>query len=269
MRLGCCGGIGDAGKIRDAGFEFLEVGVQGVLKGLEDDAAWSASAPDFDALPLPIEAANVLVPGSLPLIGGGRDVAALRQYMERVARRAKTVGIERIVFGSGGARKRPDDVDEATAMAELAEFCGIAGDALAKHDVVLVIEHLNRKETNTINTLAQERELMDRVNHPAVAALVDTYHFGLENDSEADLLSLGHRLKHVHVAEVVDRIQPGGHEDASKRYDFEHFFCVLRKMGYRERVSFEGKWTGPVEEVGAACVKFLREAWASADHCEV
>lgn len=271
MRLGCCGGIGDAAKFKAAGFEYLEVGVQGVLKGLETDEAWAAGAPDVDALPLPVEAANGLVPASLPIVGPERDLGALKQYMERVTSRAKKLGIQRLVFGSGGARKRPEGVDEATALEQIVEFCRVAGDACAKHDLLLVIEHLNRSETNTINSLAQERELMERAGHPAVAALVDSYHYGVENDSEEDLLSLSGRLHHVHVAEPVDRVQPGAHGafgESEKAWDFEHFFCLLRKMGYRERVSFEGRWTGPVEEVGPACVAMLRKAWNHADRCE-
>lgn len=269
MRLGCCGTIDDAAKFRAAGFQFLEVGVQAVLRGQEDDAAWAASAPDVDKLALPIEAANGLVPASLPIVGPGRDVAALAEYMRRVGERAGRVGIKRLVFGSGGSRRRPGGFDEGTAMDQLAEFCRLAGDAVAKHGVFLVIEHLNQGETNTINSLADELELMDRVDHPAVAALVDSYHYGLEGEVDEALLRLGHRLKHVHVAEVAGRTQPGSHPAGSaEAFDFDHFFTLLRKVGYRERVSFEGAWTGPVEEVGASCVEFLRKAWENAGRAE-
>lgn len=272
MRLGCCASIDDAAKLKAAGFEFLEVGVQNVLKGQEDDATWSANAPKVEALPLPIEAANGLVPASLPIVGPQRDLAALKQYMHRVCDRAGKIGIRRLVFGSGGARRRPDGVDDATAFDHIVDFCRIAGDAAAPRGVTIVIEHLNRGETNTINSLAQELELMDRVDHPAVMALVDSYHYGKESETDNALLALGHRLKHVHVAEVVNRCQPGGNGPfgtTPDAFDFETFFALLRKIGYRERVSFEGKWTKPVEEIGPATVELLKSAWQNAGRVEV
>lgn len=263
MRLGCCGSIDRAQAMKRAGFDFLEVNVQGVLKGHEGDAAWDAGAPDPGGVALPIEAANCLVPAALPVVGPGRDVPALTTYMERVAKRAGRLGIQRLVFGSGAARRRPDAVDQSTALDQIAEFCRIAGDACAAHGVVLVIEHLNHSETNTINSLADQVRLVDAVDHPAVAALVDSYHLGIEHESDQAVLDLGDRLRHVHVAEPVGRVEPGAPGNAEP-FDFEMFFCLLRKIGYHERISFEGDWSGPIEDAGPAAVGFLRAAWERA-----
>jgi sugar phosphate isomerase/epimerase len=253
--------VEDAPVVKAAGFDFVEVNVQQVLQGLASDAEFAPTAKRVLASPLPIEAANALVPGNLPVVGPQRDLAALLKYLNTVAQRAGQLGIGRLVFGSGAARKRPDSVSPDLAFDQIVEFTRMAGDACARHRVTLVIEHLNRNETNTINSLEQERRLCEQVNHPAVATLVDTYHYGLENETDADLLELNGTLQHVHVAEPVDRIQPGGHTDPAKAFDFDTFFSLLRKMGYDQRISFEGKWSGSLETDGARCVKFLREAW--------
>ena len=272
MRLGCCGSYEQAKAMKDAGFDFVEVNVQGVLKGQEDDAAWSASAPDPVKLALPIEAANCLVPGGLPIVGPERDMAALTQYMSRVTQRAQKLGIRRLVFGSGGARKRPEGVDEATATAQIEEFAKMAAEEAGQREVVIVVEHLNQGETNTINSLADELALVEQTDHPALAALVDSYHYGLENEDVQAILNLGDRLKHVHVAEPKDRVQPGAHGPFGEHpdaFDFESFFCALRKIGYDEGISFEGKWAKPMEEAGAETVDYLRSVWTAAGRCEV
>ncbi len=267
MRWGCCGSPAEAEAVRAAGFDFLEVGVQPVLRGLEDDTAWSATAPDVDKLPLPLEAANGLLPATLPIVGPERDLAALTRYMENVARRAKRLGIQRLVFGSGGARRRPDGTDPATAQTHLADFAEMAAEACCRHDIILVVEHLNRGETNTINSLRDELDLIERVGHRSLAALVDTYHLGLEGDSDEEILALGNRIRHVHVAEVKDRLHPGAHGDSADAYDFESFFCLLHKLGYDERISIEAKWARPIAEAGAETSAFLRKAWADASRC--
>ncbi len=264
MRLGYCGNIEDAGKARDAGFDFLEVNAQKVLRGLEDDATWTPPAPGSCALP--IEAANALLPQTLPVIGAKRDPAALKTYLQRVAHRAQIVGIRRIVFGAGAARRRPDDLDLHTATEHLAEFCQLAGDALQPHGVTLVIEHLNAKETNTLNKLSQAKSLCERVDHPAVALLVDTYHYGLEHETERAVLDLGDELRHVHLAEPHGRGQPGVAPEHP--FDFENFFCLLRKIGYDDRISVEANWTAPLDQAGPACVQLLRQAWEESGRSE-
>jgi len=265
MRFGCCGGIDSASMFKDAGFDFLEVNIQQVLRGDDDDAAWSAGAPDADALPIQIEAANCLVPGHHPIVGPQRDLGVLDTYMQRVARRARSLGIERLVFGSGGARKRPDGVDEDTAFAHLVEFAKLAGDACAAHGVTLVVEHLNAKECNTIVRLEEEARLIAAADKPSVRALVDTYHYGLEGEHDATLALVLPTLAHVHVAEPHGRFEPGAHGDSDEAFDFVGFFGQLRAAGYDQRISFEGKWSG--DDTAALAAKtnaFVRHAWAAA-----
>jgi len=268
MRLGCCGSIEQAQIIHDAGFDFLEVNVQQVLKGKEPSDVWDKQAPDVDRLPLRIEAANSLIPGDMPIIGPNRDMGALQDYMQRVAKRAQRLGIERMVFGSGKARMRPEGVSQEQAMNELIEFTDMAGQICGHHDVLLVIEHLNFPECNTINMLDDTRRLCDAVNSPHVQGLVDSYHWGLMKDTDQAILDLGQLIRHVHIAEPDGRGEPGKPAHTENAFDFESFFCVLRKAGYSERVSIEAKWTGPLQEKAPAAVELIRKAWDAAGKCE-
>lgn len=268
MRWGCCGSIDQANTIRDAGFDFLEVNVQAVLRGDESDAEWTKAAPKVSALPLPIEAANSLVPATRPIIGPGRDVKGLTDYLGRVTRRAKQLGITRLVFGSGAARKRPNEVDEITAMTHLREFTRIAGDACAANDIILVIEHLHRGETNTLNSLASCLQLQNDVDHPAVMMLVDSFHYGLEREDDQALLDLDGTLKHVHVAEPVGRGQPGAVAVGDEPFDFDLFFSLLCKIGYNDRVSIEAVWTEPIAQAGPVALELLKAACERASNCE-
>ncbi len=265
MKLGCCGSLDQAAEIKAAGFTFLEVNVQSVLKGETPGDVWDKTRPDPATFALPIPAANCLVPGSLPIVGPNRDMAKLQHYMEHVAKRAQLLGLKTLVFGSGGARKCPPDLGLGKAMDQIAEFTRMAGEVCSHHGVTIVVEHLNQGETNTINKLSQELELIQRVSHPNVRALVDSYHYGLEKETDLSLLALEGTLAHVHVAEPIDRIQPGGHGIGnSKSYDFIHFFRLLRRIGYDGLISFEGKWTQPIPQAGPPCIAYLQECWDKA-----
>jgi sugar phosphate isomerase/epimerase len=264
MRFGCCGSIDNAAVLKQAGFDFLEVNIQGVLKGDEPSATWDAAAPDPAKVALPIEAANSLVPGNRPVVGPARDMAGLQDYMQRVAKRGQRLGIKRFVFGSGGARKRPEGVSQETADEQLLEFTRMAGEVCAHHDIILVIEHLNKGETNTLNALDACAALCTQVDLPSVQMLVDSYHFGLEKENMSSVIKLGNTLRHVHVAEVVGRSQPGVQVPEAKpsdAFDFVDLFQALRKIGYDERISIECKWTGPLDQHAGNALKFLKAAW--------
>jgi sugar phosphate isomerase/epimerase len=268
MRLGCCGSLDDAAAMKAAGFDFIEVGVGPVLKGDVPSSEYDKAAPDPAKIALPVEAANGLVPPSRPIVGPQRDFAGLQDFLQRVAKRGQRLGIKRFVFGSGGARKRPEAFDPGLAHQQLVEFTRMAGDVCAHHGITLVIEHLNKGETNTLNSLDECRALCDEVNHPNVQMLVDSFHFGKEKERDEAILELGDTLRHVHVAEVSGRHQPGHPDDPAQAFDFDNFFCVLRKIGYDERISFEGSWVGSIAEAGPALVHLLRSKWKHAGECE-
>jgi sugar phosphate isomerase/epimerase len=268
MRLGCCGSLENAEAIKSAGFDFLEILVQPVLKGHESSDVWDASAPDVSKLPLPIEAANSLLPATLPIIGPNRDMGKLQDYMQRVAKRAQKLGIRRLVLGSGKARMRPEEMSPQQAMDEIIEFATMAGQICGHHEVMLVVEHLNYPECNTVNKLSETLAICEAINSPHVQGLVDSYHWGLEKDSDQAILDLGPLIRHVHIAEVDGRHEPGHPATPGNAFDFEAFFCLLRKAGYNERISIEARWTGPIAEKGPEVVKRLREAWDAAGKCE-
>jgi len=270
MQIGWNGMFGDALAAKADGCDFLEVNIQQALRGDEEDDAWAAATPSVDSLALPVLAANCLLPASHKPIGPAVDWGLLKRYMRRVAQRAGRLGIRYLVFGSGGARMCPEGFDWAEAQEQLVAFCRMAGDACGEHGVTLAVEHLHRGETNTINTLPAMFELLDKVGHERVEALVDSYHFGLEEQRFEDLAALGGRVAHVHVAEPVGRVEPNAYANTDKKdqgFDFVGFFAALRLAGYDGGVTFEGKHSGPIAETRSAWVGYVREAWARAGDC--
>ncbi len=88
------------------------------------------------------------------------------------------------------------------------------GDTLAKNDVTIAIEPLNRFETYFLNTAEDAAALCDAVSDPRVGILFDTFHANIEEKNVPNAYRrLGRHLKHVHTCEN-DRGTPGtGHVD--------------------------------------------------------
>ena len=100
--------------------------------------------------------------------------------------------------------------------------------------VKLVIEPINRYETDLINTVGSGVELMKRVNMGNVGLLLDTFHMNIEEPSMTQsIVKAGEYLFHFHVADS-NRWYPGaGH------IDFAELVKTLITVGYQGFVSAE------------------------------
>lgn len=105
-----------------------------------------------------------------------------------------------------------------------------------KKNVVILIEAINRYETNVLNTAWETRDFIENQleGNPNVGILWDTFHANIEDARLEETISvMGNRLKHVHMADS-NRMFPGyGH------LDFEEIFQLLNDFGYEEYCSFE------------------------------
>lgn len=102
-----------------------------------------------------------------------------------------------------------------------------AGDYAAKHKVTFALEALNRFECYLLNTMEQLAAYVEEVNHPAIAAMYDTFHANIEEkDPVAAIKTIRPHLAHVHISEN-DRGTPGkGHVPWADTYK------ALKKVKY-------------------------------------
>lgn len=115
-------------------------------------------------------------------------------------------------------------------VAALAECAAHA----ATKQTQLVLEPINRYETDLINTVDAGLKLIDDVKSDSFGLLLDTFHMNIEEPSiEASIRAAGERIFHFHVADS-NRWYPGaGH------LDFRRIISVLRETGYAGFVSAE------------------------------
>jgi sugar phosphate isomerase/epimerase len=234
----------------------VEDTVQSLLQGLVAEDQWKVPAPAA----LPILAANVLLPGTMKVVGPAVDQELLQTYMTRVLKRAKQSGITKIVFGSGVARTIPDGFDRETASKQIIQFGRMAAGIAATENVLIVLEPLNKGECNIINSVAEAMRFVKEVDHPSFACLVDSYHFWLEDEPLENLRRAMPLIKHVHVADKEGRVAPG----LSEKSDYRPFLRVLKNGGYDSTISFEGNAMLDFAQTAPKVLEFLKRQWNEA-----
>jgi sugar phosphate isomerase/epimerase len=259
MRFGICTSVENAAEAKRAGWDFVEELVQPALQGELPDEQWKGLARLTNSV-LPVPAANSLLPATLKVVGPAADLGALEIYMQRVLFRAARAGIRTLVFGSGGARMVPAGFDHAVARKQILDFIRMSAAIAAKHDVLLVAEHLNRAECNIVNSVAEAMTYVHEVNHPNYQCLVDSYHFWLENEPLDSLRDAMPWIRHVHLADTKNRVAPG----ESGAHDYRSFFRVLKQGGYDRAMSIEPSNFTDIAGAGPRVLEFLKTQWKEA-----
>lgn len=242
MRWGCCGGLADAPLIRDAGYDYIELPVGALMSG-EDEAAFRRIAQEIGAMGIPVEACNVFIPAALKITGPNVDRDPLWRYAATALHRMGELGVRVCVFGSGGARSIPDGFDRAQALDQLAAFLAHVEEERARAGVRVVIEPLNRRESNVFTSVAESDRFTQARNLAGIGVLADLYHISVEDEGFAGTFAANGRLGHVHIADA-DRSPPG--EGAET--DYAGFFRTLQAMGYTGTVSVEARWGRTVRD---------------------
>lgn len=246
-QIGVCASIANAAAVKNAGGDYIEESVQGFLVPDRPDADFRPKAEAAAAAPLPVLACNSFLPGALKSVGPDARPDEIVAYAGTAFRRAKETGITTIVFGSSGSRTIPDGFDREQARRQFLDLLRRLGPVAEANGVVIVLEPLNRDETNFINSVAEGAAVVREVGHPCVRLLADIYHMLRENEGPDALATAGPLLRHVHVAEKDRRTPPGVAGD-----DFTPYLRALRRAGYDGAISIECRWDDLAGQLRAA-----------------
>ncbi|MCP3917957.1 MAG: sugar phosphate isomerase/epimerase [bacterium] len=254
-------------RLAELGFDGVELPL-----GDGDPAHYAAIGKRLDGLGLGRTTVTSLTPETNPLSPDAavRDAAVDR--LKWAIDCAHALGAEAVCGPFHSAYKvfsgsPPTDAERERAAGVLraaAEYAETAG-------VRLAIEALNRFECYLVTTMAQARDLVARVDHPALGVHYDTHHMHIEEkDVAAAIQRAGSRITHVHVSEN-DRGVPG-----RGQVRWAESFEALHEIGYDGWLTVEAFSTAdpgfasaihvwrdfdPSDEIAREGLAFTREGW--------
>ena len=234
MKLGICGTIDHGPLFNDIGYAYIELNIGEIAK--KSEIEYQEFNKIVQQSPLKAYAYNCLFPVGFRVIGNDIDKQTNQVHLEKAFSRAKDLGGEIIVFGSGHSRKIPDGFDRNKAEQQLLEFLQLLGQFGEKHGMTVVLEHLPSRATNFINTPREALQFAETLNHPHVRVLIDYWHMCTEKENTDVVFEIGNEyLKHIHIANPNGGIYPF----ASDPVDYVSFINRLEKIGYDGGMSIE------------------------------
>jgi len=254
MEFGVCvANIEEAKIAEEAGYDFVESTVVSLVPE-EDEAAFQEVLNKYKELTIPVKACNVFLPGDLKIVGNNVDQERVEKYVETALNRVKELGADTVVFGSGDARTIPENEYPREKVEEqIIQFLDLVADEAERVGLTIVIEPLNKKESNIINSVAEGVKFAKQVNRSSIQVLADFYHMDEEQEPLVEIVKHKDYLKHIHLADT-HRHQPG-----TGSYPYEEFVKCVKEANYQNRLSIESHWTDfNVDELQKS-LQFLKE----------
>jgi D-psicose/D-tagatose/L-ribulose 3-epimerase len=254
VRVGYCTGLKSVDAAKAAGFDYVELSATEIA-GLSD-ADFEAAAAHLKEVGLPTPAANLFLPATLKVTGPATDPARQMEHVHKALTRLSKLGVEVVVFGSGGARRVPDGFSKEDALSQLVDFGRRAAREARANGITIAVEPLRRQETNIINTAAEGLDLVNAIGDPNFQLMIDFYHLASEQEDPGIVIRAKDHIRHLHMANPQGRVFPQKWEE----YDYAPFFANLKKIGYDKRISVEASTTDLAAQ-GPPAIALLRRAF--------
>lgn len=182
--------------------------------------------------------------------GGDRGIACdparveeFRTGVTQAIAYATALGVPRLNCLAG---KAPAGVDAAVVRQTLVDNLRFAADALAKHNIRLLVEMINTFDIPGfyLHGTNQALALLDEVGSANLQLQYDVYHMQrMEGEIAATLQRQLPRIGHVQIAD-----NPGRHEPGTGEINYAFLFRHLDAIGYQGWVGCEYKPAGKTED---------------------
>ena len=221
-----------------SGYHYVEVAISKYFspKNVSDDA-FKVNLQRIKRMKMKLYACNVFIPAEMKLVGPSVNEASILAYTDIVFQRCVAAGVGLIIWGSGGARRVPDDFDFTKARSQFINIARKVAVQAERYKIVIALESLNSGETNFLNSLEETYEVIQEVNHPNLRLNTDSYHRSKEHELPAAIENTGGYLVNCELA-GKDRLAPS----ETNAGEIPEYLRSLRKINYKGVIFLECKW---------------------------
>ena len=244
MLIGCCLsmnanendtiGISTLGDAVKAGYDYIELPVSNMMA--LDESARASILESVKAGGVPCYSGNNLFPAGIKLLEAHTGDAVVGEYLNRALDYCKRLNMKVLVFGSGGARMRPEGMTPEQGHEKLEKLLYHMAALAEKFDITFALETLRPQECNILNTMAETKKLHDTVSHTRIKMLCDNYHMSFAGEQpKTDIVPIISDIAHAHFCRVEGRVIP----NTRLLQDEKEYVFTLKNNGYEGNLSVE------------------------------
>ena len=186
--------------------------------------------------------------------------AAGRQMLRDAVAAVRDIGGNKLGGILYSAHTKYNRAPTRTGWMNSAEVIGEIGDLAHRNGIDIVLEVVNRFETNLLNTTAQGLRYLSDCGCEHVRLHLDTFHMNIEEANPAAAIRLaGDRLGYFHIGESNRGFLGDG------VIDWDRIFDALIDIDYSRDIVFESFSTAVVDEGLSLACGVWRDTWTDND----
>ncbi|MCB1357570.1 MAG: sugar phosphate isomerase/epimerase [Maritimibacter sp.] len=187
-------------------------------------------------------------------------VAAGRAMLQDAVAAVRDIGGNKLGGILYSAHTKYNRAPTAAGWKNSAQVMGEIGELGRQNGIDIVLEVVNRFETNLLNTTAQGLKYLDDCGSDHVRLHLDTFHMNIEEANPAAAIRLaGDRIGYFHIGESNRGFLGDG------VIDWDRIFDALVEIGYSRDIVFESFSTAIVDEGLSLACGIWRDTWTDND----
>jgi protein FrlC len=240
-----------------------------VIAGRPHAWPYDLKAPEREKLRKELTSLGLEITAVCPLISPSHNPASLfadeyreaQAYMVQCVNLAADLGSPYVIYPAGWVVHGTSAEEAWKRSGETLYKAARQGE---KSGVTLLIEAIRKISSNLLWTSKQAVKMMEKIAHPRVKLVMDTFHVWSENEDVEEVIRLyGRNLRHIHIEDIspsgLERKVPGqGVKDLTK------VVSALKEAGYEGALSVE-IWGLNPEELAAQSFHYLSQIVPGAD----
>jgi sugar phosphate isomerase/epimerase len=221
-------------EARAQGFDFAQA-VGGLVADLSDQEFRSEKARVGDA-GIPLAAFTVPLPPEVRVTERGFNLYAWTEHLKKAVPRMAELGCRNLLWNDGRARILPEEGDIAGLKEQAAQFLFLLCDVAASFQVTVLVEPLDPRRTNFLNTMKEIDELLPRVGKENLASMISLRDLDAVGLPAARLGDAQHLIRYVQMENP--RVRDGGRVSPrrSDGIDYRPFLAALKAIGYAGQI---------------------------------
>jgi len=223
-----------AAEARAQGYDFVQA-VGSLVADLTDQAFLSEKARAADA-GIPLAAFTVPLPPEARVTERGFNLYAWTEHLKKAMPRMAELGCRKLLWSDGRARILPVEGNIAGLKEQVAQFLFLLCDLAASAGIAVLVEPLDPRRTNFLNSMKEVAEFLPRVGKENLSSMISL--------RELDPIGLQFSMlgEYRQLIRYVQMENPLVHEGAracprrSDGFDYRPFLRALKDIGYGDEI---------------------------------
>lgn len=189
---------------------------------------------------LRVAVCNAPLPAEVSVTQKGFNIYVWMEYIKNAVRTVAELGCDKLVWNDGRARLLPLEGDTSGAKQQTLQFLAMLCDAAAPFGIAVLVEPLDPRRTNFLNTVEETAEFIGMVGRSNLSILISLRELaaiGLGADGAAGMQRFAALINHVQLEHPEPQSGARRAPRPDDGYDYLPFLRTLRRNGYDETIT--------------------------------